>query len=434
MDGGSRAHEESNVIDVVPGNLVTYAKQRLNNAILKACGQTQFYISLIQGLVPRTQSVPARDYPHVLGTRAVESAAAYAEATSSLTATTVVCAATDCLSQVCKARPVVTLPVTINKYTGPGTWDTLWAGAWTGTCCRPPDRNLLQAPGAGLRKQAGGSSMRKKFVFATPTLGLTVKRRTQAATTYEIENIRAGLEAIISQKQEEDCVFDVVCNLVDAMGEACASLTRDDAEYLLGRFSVLADSVLETLATIASSGIEWTAGAARDFLEGVWGGPGAAQDQHRVAGLGRAAAGWRRAGLRGQTQAPSGHRSPRTRGLETPGAAMSGLLAAAYSQVYALAVELSVCTRLDPRSATEGVRRGGTRVPFLPGASSAAEASLEFSSRCTSSRDRALHARSFCRLKRGRRMASSSASRPALRTIPPQSRTLWSFTGGIKSM
>ncbi len=29
---------------------------------------------------------------------------------------------------------------------------------------------------------------------------------------------------------------------------------------------------------------------------------------------------------------------------------MSGLLAAAYSQVYALAVELSVCTRLDPRS------------------------------------------------------------------------------------
>ncbi len=106
------------VIDVVPGNLVTYAKQRLNNAILKACGQTQFYISLIQGLVPRTQSVPARDYPHVLGTRAVESAAAYAEATSSLTATTVVCAATDCLSQVCKARPVVTLPVTINKYTG----------------------------------------------------------------------------------------------------------------------------------------------------------------------------------------------------------------------------------------------------------------------------------------------------------------------------
>ncbi len=74
VDGGSRAHEESNVIDVVPGNLVTYAKQRLNNAILKACGQTQFYISLIQGLVPRTQSVPARDYPHVLGTRAVESA------------------------------------------------------------------------------------------------------------------------------------------------------------------------------------------------------------------------------------------------------------------------------------------------------------------------------------------------------------------------
>lgn len=279
VDGGSRAHEESNVIDVVPGNLVTYAKQRLNNAILKACGQTQFYISLIQGLVPRTQSVPARDYPHVLGTRAVESAAAYAEATSSLTATTVVCAATDCLSQVCKARPVVTLPVTINKYTGVnGNNQIFQAGNLGYFMGRGVDRNLLQAPGAGLRKQAGGSSMRKKFVFATPTLGLTVKRRTQAATTYEIENIRAGLEAIISQKQEEDCVFDVVCNLVDAMGEACASLTRDDAEYLLGRFSVLADSVLETLATIASSGIEWTAGAARDFLEGVWGGPGAAQD------------------------------------------------------------------------------------------------------------------------------------------------------------
>ena len=279
VDGGSRAHEESNVIDVVPGNLVTYAKQRLNNAILKACGQTQFYISLIQGLVPRTQSVPARDYPHVLGTRAVESAAAYAEATSSLTATTVVCAATDCLSQVCKARPVVTLPVTINKYTGVnGNNQIFQAGNLGYFMGRGVDRNLLQAPGAGLRKQAGGSSMRKKFVFATPTLGLTVKRRTQAATTYEIENIRAGLEAIISQKQEEDCVFDVVCNLVDAMGEACASLTRDDAEYLLGRFSVLADSVLETLATIASSGIEWTAEAARDFLEGVWGGPGAAQD------------------------------------------------------------------------------------------------------------------------------------------------------------
>ncbi len=244
VDGGSRAHEESNVIDVVPGNLVTYAKQRLNNAILKACGQTQFYISLIQGLVPRTQSVPARDYPHVLGTRAVESAAAYAEATSSLTATTVVCAATDCLSQVCKARPVVTLPVTINKYTGVnGNNQIFQAGNLGYFMGRGVDRNLLQAPGAGLRKQAGGSSMRKKFVFATPTLGLTVKRRTQAATTYEIENIRAGLEAIISQKQEEDCVFDVVCNLVDAMGEACASLTRDDAEYLLGRFSVLADTL-----------------------------------------------------------------------------------------------------------------------------------------------------------------------------------------------
>ncbi len=80
-------------------------------------------------------------------------------------------------------------------------------------------------------------------------------------------------------------MFDVVCNLVDAMGEACASLTRDDAEYLLGRFSVLADSVLETLATIASSGIEWTAGAARDFLEGVWGGPGAAQARDFLEGV-----------------------------------------------------------------------------------------------------------------------------------------------------
>ncbi len=126
-----------------------------------------------------------------------------------------VCAATDCLSQVCKARPVVTLPVTINKYTGVnGNNQIFQAGNLGYFMGRGVDRNLLQAPGAGLRKQAGGSSMRKKFVFATPTLGLTVKRRTQAATTYEIENIRAGLEAIISQKQEEDCVFDVVCNRV----------------------------------------------------------------------------------------------------------------------------------------------------------------------------------------------------------------------------
>lgn len=156
VDGGSRAHEESNVIDVVPGNLVTYAKQRLNNAILKACGQTQFYISLIQGLVPRTQSVPARDYPHVLGTRAVESAAAYAEATSSLTATTVVCAATDCLSQVCKARPVVTLPVTINKYTGVnGNNQIFQAGNLGYFMGRGVDRNLLQAPGLGCASRPG---------------------------------------------------------------------------------------------------------------------------------------------------------------------------------------------------------------------------------------------------------------------------------------
>ncbi|AAK38209.1 ORF2 [callitrichine gammaherpesvirus 3] len=271
VDSGSRAHEQANVIDIVPGDLITYAKQRMNNSILKACGQTQFFISLLHALVPKIQTVPARDYPHVLGGDVkLTSSEDYTRQISNMTAKTFVCTVTDVFSEVSRARPIITLPLTVNKYTGVnGNSQIFQAGNLGYFMGRGVDRNLLPGQSLGLKKQMGGVSMRKKFVFATPTLGLTSKRRPQMSVSFEIEKIRSTLEAIISQKQEEDSVVDVVCKLVECLGEACASLTLADAEYLLGRYSILASCVLESLEKLAAAGVEWNTEVARDFLDSL---------------------------------------------------------------------------------------------------------------------------------------------------------------------
>lgn len=265
VDYNSKIYEEMNVLDVLPQDLVSYAKLKLSNSIMRSCGQTQFYATIVQSLSPKVQMVPAEEYPHVLGCKPLTSTEHYLSLVKDMEATTVQTTLQESTSVLGKTRPIVTLPVVVNKYTGINGNAQIFHCANLGYFVgRGVDKNLIPEL-TPFKKQSQMSYMRKRHVFMTPMVGCLIKKLVSSTSTFEIENIRKHIQAILEEKGPR--VFeDVVLELVKELGPACQNLTPDDLQYYLGQYYIMADEVSSKIELLSETGGDWSVEWAASIL------------------------------------------------------------------------------------------------------------------------------------------------------------------------
>ncbi|ATI21897.1 ORF6 [Alcelaphine gammaherpesvirus 1] len=258
INNNSKQFEEVNMLDVVPDSYVTYAKQRLNNAILRACGQTQFYAVTIHSIFPKVQETCALEYPHVLGTSSVDSVEDYVNNVQNLKALTVNSSLRESAANLARSRPIVTLPVVVNKYTGIAGNAQLFQSANLGYFMgRGVDKNLL-GDSLFVKKQQN-SYMRKKYLFMTPLVGNLLKPSyTHQGTAFEIETVKRTIQSILEDQADEDVLNRVVCELVKSLGAGCADLTLDDIQFYLGSYGMFSENILEKLDQLRELVGPWT--------------------------------------------------------------------------------------------------------------------------------------------------------------------------------
>ncbi|ATA58238.1 Viral DNA binding protein [Eptesicus fuscus gammaherpesvirus] len=262
VEAGTRAYEEANMLDAQAETLMGYAKQRLNNAILRACGQTQFYATTISCLCPRIQTMPAVEYPHALGARAAATPEAYHRALTERVVCTVHTTQRENIARMGRMRPLVTVPVVVNKYTGiNGNNQIFHCGNLGYFMGRGVDKNLLTDSGFTRRQAGGGSHMRRRHVFMTPMVDNLLKHSPGSASVpFEIENVRRAVQQVLSDHAEAlDPALHVVLELVKHMGEGCRLLSVDDMEFMLGRqYCILAEQVTDALFRLKVANGPWT--------------------------------------------------------------------------------------------------------------------------------------------------------------------------------
>nr|UTK45377.1 single-stranded DNA-binding protein [Equid gammaherpesvirus 5] len=255
VEYNSKLHNETSIIDVVPETFYTYAKVRLNNALFRACGQTQFYATTIHCLTPKLQTVSAEEYPHALGARGVGDVQEYLSVARGLTAPTIQCSARDNICEVGRRRPIVTLPLVVNKYTGITGNSQIFQCANLGYFIgRGVDKALIP-DAASFKKQGANTGMRKRHVFMTPLADNLLKRSVQgAAVAFEIEVVRRKVQQILADGDNPHVIRDVVLQLVKSLGSECGAISEYDLEYYMGQYYIFAGDVSESLQRLAELG------------------------------------------------------------------------------------------------------------------------------------------------------------------------------------
>nr|WEM32477.1 single-stranded DNA-binding protein MDBP [Bovine gammaherpesvirus 4] len=267
IEYNSKLHSEIDVLDIIPDNLITYAKIKLNNAILRACGQTQFYSTTLHCLVPTVRTVPGEEYPHVLENEEFLGTEQYLELVQNRTAQIVQATLKEDVAQMGKLRPIITVPMVINKYTGiNGNNGIFHCGNLGYFMGRGVDRNLI-FENAPFKRQSTNAYMRKKHVFMTPIVDNLIKRTTVTpSSTFEVENIRRDIMLLLEDKDNQNIFRDVVLELVKGLGQACADLTADDLQFYLGEYYIMSDEILSRLQSISDAGVPWCEDSVSSFL------------------------------------------------------------------------------------------------------------------------------------------------------------------------
>ncbi|AJE29645.1 ORF6 [macacine gammaherpesvirus 12] len=268
VKSNSLSYDETNVLDVVPDSLMSYARIKLNGAILRACGQIQFYATTLHCLTPVLQTIDAEEYPHVLGSAAVATPVAYLAEIRGRTALTVQTTARQPVAATGRLRPVITVPMVVNKYTGVnGNNNVFHCGNLGYFAGRGVDRNLW--PESSPFKKAGVSAMlRKRHVIMTPIFDRLIKRAAgQTTSTFEAESVKRSVQALLEDKDNPNLLKSVILELIRHLGKGCQDLSAEDAQYYLGDYCMLTDEVLLTLDTIAKAGVSWTIEDAGALIE-----------------------------------------------------------------------------------------------------------------------------------------------------------------------
>ncbi|AGY30685.1 ORF6 [Retroperitoneal fibromatosis-associated herpesvirus] len=264
----SQAFDEANVLDIIPETLTAYAKIRLNSSILRACGQTQFYATTLSCLTPACQTVAADEYPHVLGEVHLNSPEDYRTKIAGKTVTIVQSTLKHAVSATGRLRPIVTVPLVVNKYTGSNGNTNIFHCANLGYFFgRGVDRNL-RADTVPFKKNNASSMMRKRHVIMTPTVDRLVKKQVSLnAGELEVEVIKRNVLAVLEDKNNPNPAKSALLELVKHLGGSCEHLSNEDVIYYLGTYSVLSDEVENLLETIRRSGRPWTREGAEEALQ-----------------------------------------------------------------------------------------------------------------------------------------------------------------------
>ncbi|AJG42935.1 single-stranded DNA binding protein [Harp seal herpesvirus] len=268
IDYNSKMHDEFSVIDVTPDNLTAYAKTRLNNAIFRACGQSQFFVTTLHCLTPMVQAVGAEEYPHVLGEAALEDSEDYLNKVQGKNVKTIQSYSRENICAVGRNRPIITVPLVVNKYSGiTGNSQIFHCGNLGYFLGRGVDKNLI--PDSSFRKQNNNMSyMRKRHVFMTPMTDHIVKSFSGAGTAaFEIETVKKKVQSIFSDPSSPDVVNRVVIQLVASLGPACKNLTSYDLEYYLGKYYIIAEEISTKLQMLVDIDGLWTEEWAKSLLE-----------------------------------------------------------------------------------------------------------------------------------------------------------------------
>lgn len=265
IDYSSKLYEDINVIDVNPQDLVAYAKLKLNNAIMRACGHTQFYITTLHGLTPEIQVLPGAEYPHILKKQAISSIEEYTEAVQNKQALTIYTTIQDDAAVLGRTRPVVTVPVVVNKYTGiNGNAQIFQCGNLGYFIGRGVDKHLIPEA-SPYKKVTPGGYMRKRHLFMTPLMGTLVRKITSSAMTFEFELIRAQIQQI-TDEMGPTMFEDITLELVKALGLACQNLTNEDLQFYLGSHYIIADEISHRLQMLSEADGDWSVDWASSVL------------------------------------------------------------------------------------------------------------------------------------------------------------------------
>ncbi|ADW24351.1 single-stranded DNA binding protein [Cricetid gammaherpesvirus 2] len=260
----SEAFEDTNVLDHTPSCFISYAKQRLNNGLLKLCGQTQFYATLVNCLLPSVVKVGATEYPHVLGECRITEPADYHSQILGKRATVVQTSLNELCSQVFKLRPIITVPISVNKYFGTNGNNSIFQSANMGYFMgRGVDRRLL--PDTHRGKRTINTSMRKRFIFTTPLVHSLVAQATKTSSqAFEVEKIRQKLVDFILRGNET--AEAVACEIVANLGPACCTLTLDDVSFFLSDFNVMSEPVFEILQSLVEKNVSLEESTVKSLL------------------------------------------------------------------------------------------------------------------------------------------------------------------------
>lgn len=269
IDSNSQYHEEINVLDVVPDSLMSYCKLKLNNSILRTCGQTQFYATTIQCLLPKIQILPAEDYPHALGFEEINTLDEYTEKIKNKTVLTIQSSQRENIATVCQHRPIFTAPLVVNKYTGlNGNNQIFHCGNMGYFIGRGVDKNLI-LDSSGYKKHVNMAYMRKRHIFMTPIIDSLVKKVTSVGTIpFEIETIKRNILSILEEENSHTVFNDIVVELVRGLGSRCENLTLDDLHYYMGPYYIMSDEIITRLQKLTTTTGPWTPEWAYSILGG----------------------------------------------------------------------------------------------------------------------------------------------------------------------
>lgn len=270
VNTGSLAFDEHNVIDLLPSSLKEYAMQRLNNAILRSCGQTQFYASTVHSLFPILQRLMAEDYPHVLERRGFGSVSEYDSLCHGVTALTTVTSQKHSALEVGKQRPVISLPIIVNKYSGINGNAQIFQCASIGYFSgRGVDRNLFSDTMRYFKRQSTWSFMRKKYIFMTPLTDSMIRKSSQSVSwnLSDVEALKKNISSLLEEPTPE-LTNKITLECVKLLGRGCVQLRREDLDFYLGHLGFLSDEIVEKLDTLKREleRDEWTAENAAGVL------------------------------------------------------------------------------------------------------------------------------------------------------------------------
>lgn len=217
---------------------------------MRSCGQTQYYAATLHALLPLIQKLPASEYPHALGAASFADKDEFLQAAHGRSASTVVTSQKQAIYDLGKTRPVITVPIIVNKYSGVSGNAQIFQcaniGYFTG---RGVDRNLM-SEGSSFRKQSSWAFMRRRHVFMTPLVETLIKKSAPAAPASEVELLKRNILGLL-ERPEPDVVRRVVLELAKSLGgSGCCLLTPQDLEFYLGHLGMLAQEVYEGIGEL----------------------------------------------------------------------------------------------------------------------------------------------------------------------------------------